>query len=200
MVYLIWKGLMVGVTGRQGMLTPPRHLIPPLVFPGVRVRLICSVDCSIYLNWTLIWLQIFLFTWRNALLLTVDCSVCLIWTHWFSLLIFAFDMGLMAGVTSRQGMLTHPRHLIPPLIYSEVRVCISVCVFQPLKKFLNSAQEANISVNLLRSSILNTKCLRRPVAYNSNMRHILCLYIYAYSVRYVLGKENSHLCCVFLDK
>jgi hypothetical protein len=27
----------VGVTGRQGMLTPPRHLIPPLVYPEVSV-------------------------------------------------------------------------------------------------------------------------------------------------------------------
>ena len=25
------------MTGQQGMLTPPRHLIPPLVCPGVRV-------------------------------------------------------------------------------------------------------------------------------------------------------------------
>jgi hypothetical protein len=26
-----------GVFGGQGMLTPPRHLIPPLVYPGIRV-------------------------------------------------------------------------------------------------------------------------------------------------------------------
>jgi hypothetical protein len=47
-------GLTVGVTVRQGMLTPTRHLIPPLVFLGVLVSLIFTVDCSIYLNWTLI--------------------------------------------------------------------------------------------------------------------------------------------------
>jgi hypothetical protein len=47
-------GLTAGVTGRQGMLTPPRHLIPPLMFPWVRVSLIWSVGCSIYLHWTLI--------------------------------------------------------------------------------------------------------------------------------------------------
>jgi hypothetical protein len=29
--------LMVGVTGRQGMLTSTGHLIPPLVYPGVHV-------------------------------------------------------------------------------------------------------------------------------------------------------------------
>ena len=27
-----YYGLMAGVTGQQRMLTPPRHLIPPLVF------------------------------------------------------------------------------------------------------------------------------------------------------------------------
>ena len=29
--------LTAGVTGQQGMLTPPRHLVPSLVYPGVRV-------------------------------------------------------------------------------------------------------------------------------------------------------------------
>jgi hypothetical protein len=33
-------GLTADVTGRQGMLTPPKHLIPPLVCPEVRV---CSI-------------------------------------------------------------------------------------------------------------------------------------------------------------
>jgi hypothetical protein len=33
-----------------------------------------------------------------------------------------FDMGRTASATGRQGMLTSPWHLIPPLIYSEVRV------------------------------------------------------------------------------
>jgi hypothetical protein len=33
-------GLTAGVTGRQGILTPPRHMIPPLVCPEGRV---CSV-------------------------------------------------------------------------------------------------------------------------------------------------------------
>ena len=32
-------GRTAGATGRQGMLTPPWHLIPPLVFPGVCVTL-----------------------------------------------------------------------------------------------------------------------------------------------------------------
>jgi hypothetical protein len=40
-------GLTAGVTGQQGMLTPPWHLIPLLVFPGVRVSLIFTVDYSI---------------------------------------------------------------------------------------------------------------------------------------------------------
>ena len=47
-------GLTAGVTGQQGMLTPPRHLIPLLVFPGVRVSLIFNVDYLMYLIWTLI--------------------------------------------------------------------------------------------------------------------------------------------------
>jgi hypothetical protein len=33
------------------------------------------------------------------------------------------EIGLTAGVTGRQGMLIPPRHLIPPLINSEVSVC-----------------------------------------------------------------------------
>jgi hypothetical protein len=32
-------------------------------------------------------------------------------------------IGLTAGVTGQQGMLTPPWHLIPSLIYSEVRIC-----------------------------------------------------------------------------
>jgi hypothetical protein len=43
-------GFMAGVTGRQGMLNPPRHLISPLVFPEVRVSLIFNVECPIYMN------------------------------------------------------------------------------------------------------------------------------------------------------
>jgi hypothetical protein len=36
---------------------------------------------------------------------------------------FAFEMGLTAGATSQQEMFTPPRHLIPPLVCPEVRVC-----------------------------------------------------------------------------
>jgi hypothetical protein len=86
-------GLTAGVTGQQGMLTPPWHLIPPLVFPRVRVSLICFiVDYSI--TWTGHWfcLRIFPLTWLSVLILTADNSVYLIWTHWFWLLIFTFDI------------------------------------------------------------------------------------------------------------
>ena len=34
-IHILDYGLTVGVTGQQGMLTPPRHLIPPLVYLGV---------------------------------------------------------------------------------------------------------------------------------------------------------------------
>jgi hypothetical protein len=40
-----------GATGRQGVLTPPRHLIPPPVFPGVRVSPFVYLTCNSYLNW-----------------------------------------------------------------------------------------------------------------------------------------------------
>jgi hypothetical protein len=33
------------------------------------------------------------------------------------------ELGLTAGVAGRQGMLTPLRHLIPPPVYLEVRVC-----------------------------------------------------------------------------
>jgi hypothetical protein len=33
------------------------------------------------------------------------------------------ELGLTAGVTGRQGMFTPSSHLIPPLVYPEVRVC-----------------------------------------------------------------------------
>jgi hypothetical protein len=75
-----------------------------------------------YLNWTLI--------------LTADFSVNLTKrsdfdSGLFRLLnfdtqilttILTFDIGHMAGATGWQEMLTPPWHLIPPLIYSEVRV------------------------------------------------------------------------------
>jgi hypothetical protein len=32
-----WIGLTAGVTGRQGMFSPPMELIPPLVYPEVRI-------------------------------------------------------------------------------------------------------------------------------------------------------------------
>ena len=34
---------------QQGMLTPPRHLIPPPVYPGVRVSPFISLICISYL-------------------------------------------------------------------------------------------------------------------------------------------------------
>jgi hypothetical protein len=37
---------MAGVTGRQGMLTPPWYLIPPLAGPVVRVRPFIYLTCN----------------------------------------------------------------------------------------------------------------------------------------------------------
>jgi hypothetical protein len=35
------------VIGQQRMLTPPRHLIPSLIIPEVRVSPVFTVDCSL---------------------------------------------------------------------------------------------------------------------------------------------------------
>jgi hypothetical protein len=43
-------GHTVGATGQQGMLTPPRHLIPPPVYPGVRVNPFAYLTFNSYLN------------------------------------------------------------------------------------------------------------------------------------------------------
>jgi hypothetical protein len=53
LIFAFEMGLTAGAAGRQGMLTPPRHLISPLVFPGVRVSLAIIVGYSIYLIYTL---------------------------------------------------------------------------------------------------------------------------------------------------
>jgi hypothetical protein len=49
-----------------------------------------------------------------------DCGLFLL--PGLNTLIFAFEMGLTAGVNGRQWMLTPPGHLILPLICPEVRV------------------------------------------------------------------------------
>jgi hypothetical protein len=94
----------------------------PLVFPGVRVGLVFAVDYSTCLTGHWFWLRVFPFTWLGVMILTTACSVYLTWTHWFWLLNFAIEMGLTAGATGRQGILTPPRHLIPPPVFPGVRV------------------------------------------------------------------------------
>jgi hypothetical protein len=66
---------MAGVTRRQGMLTPPWHLIPPLVFPGVHVNLIVTVDRSIFLIRTGFDSGLFRLFNLNTVILSTD--VCL---------------------------------------------------------------------------------------------------------------------------
>jgi hypothetical protein len=72
---------MAGVTGQQRMLTPPRHLILPLVFPGVHVSLIFIVDYAMYLIWALILTADF--SVYLAGLTDFDCGLFhyLLWTH-----------------------------------------------------------------------------------------------------------------------
>jgi hypothetical protein len=43
-------GHTVGATCQQGILTPPRHLIPPPVFPGVYVSPFAYLTCNSSLN------------------------------------------------------------------------------------------------------------------------------------------------------
>jgi hypothetical protein len=85
---------MAGVTGRQGMLTSPWNLIPPLVFPWVRVSLIFLWIVPFTWSGHWFWLQNFPFSLLDAQILTADdSSVSLIWTHWFWLLILCLKWG-----------------------------------------------------------------------------------------------------------
>jgi hypothetical protein len=47
--FCVRNRLTAGATGQQGMLTPPRHLIPPLAGPGVRVSPFIYLICNSYL-------------------------------------------------------------------------------------------------------------------------------------------------------
>jgi hypothetical protein len=89
-------------------------------------RGLCKPDfhCGLFhcLNWTLILTAEFsvYLTWRtdfdSGLFRLPNLDTLILTTD------FTFDMGPMAGATGQQGMLTPSWHLIPPLIYSEVRV------------------------------------------------------------------------------
>jgi hypothetical protein len=65
------------------------------------------------------------FLWATCCLI---CFIPIVKPFWHtdfdygSYRLFNLVIGLTAGVTSQQGMLTPPWHLIPPLIYSEVCV------------------------------------------------------------------------------
>jgi hypothetical protein len=126
---------MAGATGRQGVLTPPRHLIPPLVFPGVRVSLVFTVGYSIYLTGHWFWLRIFPFTWLGVLILTAACSVYLTLDTLILISEFCDWNGPHGGATGQQGMLTPPRHLIPPPVFPGVRV--SPFVYLTCNSYLN---------------------------------------------------------------
>jgi hypothetical protein len=89
------------------------YLIPPLVFPEVRVSLIFPVLWIVPFTWS--------GHWFDALILTASSSVSLIETLWFWLMVFTFEIGPTAGATGQQGMFTPLRHLIPPPVYPMVR-------------------------------------------------------------------------------
>jgi hypothetical protein len=70
------------------------------------------------------WQRIVPFTWLYALTWTQIFPSSWFghtdFVYWF----FSCEMGLTAGVAYQQLMLIPPRHLIPPLVYPEVRVCL----------------------------------------------------------------------------
>jgi hypothetical protein len=70
-----------------------------------------------YLNWTLILTADF----SANLTRRTDFDSRLFRLPNLDTLVFTYDKGCIAGATDRQGMPTPPWHLIPPLIYSEVR-------------------------------------------------------------------------------
>jgi hypothetical protein len=106
------------VTGRQGMLTPPRKVIPPLVFPGVCVAMMFAVDCSISLNLTLNLTADF--SVYPTTCTDFDCRVFCVLD--LDTLILTTDFcvwnGHTADTTGRQGQLTHSKHLIPRQVYT----------------------------------------------------------------------------------
>jgi hypothetical protein len=59
------KRYTAGATGQQGMLTP-RHLIPPPVYPGVRVSPFIFLTCNSYLCFETDLVHFFLSLFLNA--------------------------------------------------------------------------------------------------------------------------------------
>jgi hypothetical protein len=74
-------------------------------------------------------------TWLDSPILTADSSVHRLWAYRLWLPILKFEMGLTAGVTGQQRMLTSPKHLIPPPVFPGVRV--SPCVYLTCISYLN---------------------------------------------------------------
>jgi hypothetical protein len=116
----------MGMTGHQGMLTSPRYLIPPQVFPGVFVSLLITVDCSnyMYMNWALI------FTVEFSVYLSKHSGLDSLFFRFPNLDMmnlatdFEFEMEAQSGCDRlAEDALTPPRYLIPPLVFSGVRVC-----------------------------------------------------------------------------
>jgi hypothetical protein len=83
---------------------------------------LCVIIYHVYYGISNVWTKFWVTREMHwTLILTAACSVYLTWTHWFWLLNFAIEMGHTAGATVQQGMLTPPRHLIPPPVFPGVR-------------------------------------------------------------------------------
>jgi hypothetical protein len=97
--FYVRYGAQGGWTGRQGMLTPPWHLIPPLIYSEVRVRHspICISNGTHEIDYCSLFFVI-----------SLPIDFC-VWNG--------------AGVTGQVGILTPPCILIPLLVYPEVCLC-----------------------------------------------------------------------------
>ena len=65
--------------------------------------------------------------WDVCLMAVVEASVPIVTSNCSSLFSLKMHFGLAAGVTSQQGMLTPPWHLIPPLVFRGP-CCHWVCI------------------------------------------------------------------------
>jgi hypothetical protein len=110
---------LAGVASQKSMLTPPWHLICPLVTPGVCVNLILTADCSFYL---------ILSCWYR--LRIVSFTLCIHTDVPLLLLAHRFWNRAHSVVTGQQRMFISPWHFIlPSILCGSVLFYIWLCIF-----------------------------------------------------------------------
>lgn len=99
-----------------------------------------------------------------------------------------FNHWFMVGVTGQQGILTPPRHLIPPLVYSKVRVCHAhIFTFCGLRDFGSLSSPFNLNYDgkwvswacLFQTSVYDVATQRNSITevfgnnlHSNNYRHL----------------------------